>query len=519
MASGASMGAETVAALDSVTKRFGAVTAVDDVSLAFAAGETHALLGENGAGKSTIVRLLAGVHQPDEGTVSIGGEAGVSGPGDAIERGVATIYQDRVLVPQLSVAENITLGREPAYGRSLVNRRAQARRAGEVLEDIGLEVDPGTLVADLSIAGQQLVAIAKALIGRVRLLIFDEPTAALTTRETEHLFQLIGRLKATGVAVIYITHRLHEVIEIADRVSVLKDGSLQGTLEPEGLTENAMVQLMIGRELGELFPTLPEPRPEVVLEVEDATDSDERFRDVSLTVRAGEIVCIAGLDGSRKVDVAAALAGDTRLRSGRMTLNGERYAPSSVKAAVDRGVAFIPGDRLREALFGNFSLRETITVSKLDRFSRFGVVQAGRERQEAGRLATALNVKGRLGDPILNLSGGNQQKALFARALFTTGRVLVLVEPTAGVDVGARAEIYSLIAGLAAEGAAIVVVSSDVTEMLGLGHRIVVMSEGVVTAELSGSEATEEAVVRAQLPVRDRRAYVHQQLAEEDQDG
>jgi ABC-type sugar transport system ATPase subunit len=492
---------EVFARLDSISKRFDVVNALSDVSIAFRLGEVHALLGENGAGKSTLVRILAGVVQPDSGTLSIDGRPVTLDPLTAIRKGIATIYQDRMLVPQLTIAENVLLGREPTRGGQWVRSHEQMRKAREALLTIGLSANPRTPVHQLSIAEQQLVVIARALTQSARLLILDEPTPALTNHETDRLFQCIDDLRKRDIAILYITHRLHEVVRIADTVSVLKDGRLQRTLPVGNATEDAVIRLMIGRALGALFPEFAPPSTRTVMEVEHLTAHDGAFVDVSFTLKQGEIVGIAGLEGSGKSSLAAALVGATRLRSGTINLDGKPFRPRKVRHAVNAGIAYVPPDRRRQGLMPNFSVVANITISVLRHFSMAGMVRSARERLAARKLATQLHISGEVEDHIRTLSGGNQQKAMFARALCTGASVMVLDEPVAGVDIGAKADIYRALRDLCEAGKSMVVVSSDMTELLGLCHRILVLRQGRVSAEFPAASVTEEDLLRAQLPV------------------
>jgi rhamnose transport system ATP-binding protein len=491
---------EEFARLEHITKSFDSARALSGVSIGFRPGEVHALLGENGAGKSTLVRILAGVVQPDSGTVIINGRPAALDPASAIGMGIATIYQDRMLVPQLTVAENILLGREPVRGGLWIRSGTQAQRTREALRTIGLETNLRAPVKELSIADQQLVVIARALTQRAHLLILDEPTPALTNYEIERLFQCISDLRERGMAVLYITHRLREVARIADRVSVLKDGELQDTLPVAEATEDRAIRLMIGRSLGALFPERAIPTRHRVLEVAHITAQDGSFSNVSFELNQGEILGVAGLEGSGKSSLASALAGATKLSGGALILNGRRFRPHGVRGAINAGIAYIPPDRRRQGLLPNFSVLANITISVLRRFSIGGVVRRSAEHAKAMELAGQLRISGEIEDHVRTLSGGNQQKVLFARALCTGARVLILDEPVAGVDVGAKADIYRTLKKLADSGTAMILISSDMMELLGLCHRIIVLRQGRVSAEFPAADATEEALLRAQLP-------------------
>jgi rhamnose transport system ATP-binding protein len=493
---------EWTAELAEVTKRFDAVVALDGVSVAFPAGEVHALLGENGSGKSTSVKVLSGALAPDGGSVAIDGQAVSFGsPRQAIRAGVAAAYQESALVPQLSVAENVLLGHERSRLGMLAG--GAGRRARRWLDEVGLDVEPRRPVRDLSVARQQLVAIAKALSLDARLLILDEPTAALNGVEAAHLFELVDALRTRGLAVLYITHRLAEVERLADRVTILKDGRLVCTRPAGELTHDDIVQLMVGRRVAQLFPERRRPGADAVLEAEGLTSPGGTVAIDALTVRAGEIVGIAGLEGSGRATLARMLAGVEPGARGRLTLAGSALARPSAPRAVRAGLGYVPPDRRRQGIVPTFSVGRSITLSSLRALSVAGILRGGRERAAAQRYIGRFAIRtAGAGAPIRSLSGGNQQKVVLSRALCAGTRVLVCDEPTAGVDVGARGEIYQALATLAAEGMGVVVSSSDMLELLGLCHRIVVMREGRVATEMPAETATEEALMRAQLPER-----------------
>ena len=489
-----------IAGLVDVTKRFGSIVALEGVTLDLEEGAVHAVVGENGAGKSTLVNILSGVLQPDAGAVTLAGaEAKFKAPADAMRAGISTIYQERALVSQLTVGANILLGRESTRLRLVQTRKADAA-ARSFLAQVRLSIDPRRPTANLPLALQQLVAIAKALSLDARVLILDEPTAALTGDEAENLFALVDGLCRKGLAILYITHRLREVERLADTLTVLKDGRLVRTMPADGVTESVIVPLMVGREIDRLFPTLPEPSQNVVLEANDLELSGE-FRNVSLNVRAGEIVGIAGLEGSGKSALARVLAGaETRTR-GSVKVRGKPVTARGIDKALRLGLGYIPPDRRAQAIIRTFSVRASITLAGLGQFSWFGFVKLRKERQGAQAVREQLDIKTRsLEAPIWTLSGGNQQKVVLGRVLAAGSDVLVCDEPTAGVDVGARAEIYVLLAELAAQGASVVLVSSDMLELMGLCHRILVLREGRVVAEFGHGSVSEEELVRAQLP-------------------
>ncbi len=490
----------SVAGLLDVTRRFGSIAALDGVTVELMGGAVHAIVGENGAGKSTMVNILSGVLSPDSGTVMLAGApVKFRTPSDAMRAGIATIYQERALVQQLTVGENIVLGHESSHF-GLIEKRREHSFARSFLDQAHVSVDPRRRLASLPLAQQQLVAIAKALSLNARLLILDEPTAALTSEEAQNLFSLIGGLREKGIAVLYITHRLGEVERIADTVTVLKDGGLVRTMGAVGATEAVIVPLMVGREVDQLYPVFPIPTDEVVLEARDLELPGE-LRGISLVVHAGEIAGIAGLEGSGKSALARVLAGSEAPSRGWIQVRGRPLKGRGILEALAHGVGYVPPDRRAQAIIRTFSVRASITLAGLRRFSRLGFVINRKERRAANEIRQRLDIKTRsIEAPILTLSGGNQQKVVLARVLIVGSDVLICDEPTAGVDVGARAEIYAILAELATQGAAIVVVSSDVLELMGLCHRILVMREGRIVHEFHQGSASEEELVRAQLP-------------------
>jgi ABC-type sugar transport system ATPase subunit len=382
-----------------------------------------------------------------------------------------------------------------------VGAREQRRAAETALAMVDLAIDPALRVEQLTVGDQQLVAIAKALSQDARLLILDEPTAALTGYEADRLMRLLRDFRDRGIGILYISHRLAEIAALADRVTVLKDGALQVTLPIEEAPEDVLVRHMIGRDLGELFPAWVAPRERVVMEVRGATALDGTFRDVSFDLHAGEILGVAGLEGSGKEDLADALAGGRPLGGGTIAVQGKPLRSGSVGRALRAGVGYIPPDRRHQALFPNLSVVESITLSSLKSFTKLGLIQPSAQRRAAGELASRVGVRGDVAGSAFSLSGGNQQKTVLARVLCRQTQVLVLAEPTAGVDVGAKAEIYRILAELAGAGTAIVVVSSEMTELLGCCHRIMVLRNGELSAELAGEGATEESLLLAQLPI------------------
>jgi ribose transport system ATP-binding protein len=468
--------------MSGIVKEFPGVRALDGVDLEVRRGEVHCLLGQNGAGKSTLIRVLTGAHQPDAGQIVVNGnEERLNSPTDAINLGIAAIYQELDLVPELSVAENVFLGHEPSrFG--LTRRHETATRARDLLKGLGHgEIPPGRPVGLLPAAGQQIVSMARALSRDAQLIVMDEPSAVLDPEEVGNLFRVIRGLTDRGVAVVYISHRLEEIREIGDRVTVLKDGATVATgLDARRTPTAELIRLMTGRSIEYVFPKrqdLP-AGAETVLEVANLSRPRE-FADISFSVRAGEIVGLAGLVGSGRSEILETVYGARRAATGVVKVNGVELKPGRVQAAVKAGVGLAPEERKSQALILDEAVYKNITVSTMTRFAKGGFLNGHAERVAAAELTRALDVRpAGIEHPVRNLSGGNQQKVVLARWLLRDCRVLLLDEPTRGVDVGARSEIYALIRKLAANGVAIVLVSSEVEEVLGLADRVVVMREG-----------------------------------------
>jgi ABC-type sugar transport system ATPase subunit/ribose/xylose/arabinose/galactoside ABC-type transport system permease subunit len=490
-----------------ITMEFPGMRALDAVDFDVMPGEVHALVGENGAGKSTLVRILTGELTRYEGALRLDGETRrLADPREAIAAGIAVIPQELQLVGTLDASENIFLGREPRTRWGLLDRRGLARRAAAQLEALGETHVPMGVTLDRLEAGQrQLVAIARALSLHARLIIMDEPTASLGAEEVERLERLVEKLSGRGVAVVYISHRLDEVRRLAHRVTVLRDGRRIATREAAGLDEAEMVRLMVGREIPRLeLPPVPADAHEL-LRVEDLTLADPdrpggfRLRGVSLSVRRGEIVGLAGLVGAGRSDFLLALAGaHERPASGRIVLAGRDYRPSTPAAARDAGIVLLPEERQSQAIFPDLSIAANVTVSALSRVSHRGWINATRERETARRQTADTGVRaGSMSSPIATLSGGNQQKTVLARCLFASPKVLLLDEPTRGIDLAAKADIYQLLRRLSSEGFGILLCASEMSEILTQCHRVVVFREGRVTAELDRAEATEERVLAA----------------------
>ena len=496
-----------VLALEGVSKSFGAVRALRAVSLELYGGEAHALAGENGAGKSTLIKALAGVHRPDEGTVLLDGEPVVfHGPADARDAGVAVIYQEPTLFPDLSVAENIFMGRQPHRSFGRVDHKAVHAATADLFRRLGVDLDPDQPARGLSIADQQLVEIAKALSFDARVLIMDEPTAALTGSEVARLFGVVRTLREQGAAILFISHRLEEVFALCQRVTTLRDGGWIASEPVEGLSEDDLIRRMVGRDLDELYPKLAAEVGPVVLSVRRLT-REGVFTDVSFEVRSGEIVGLAGLVGAGRSEVARAVFGVDRWDGGSVEVAGKPLKPGAPSLAMAAGIALVPEDRRAQGLVMNMSIERNIGLTGLRETSRAGVMNRSGERSRAVDWAVKLQVKyARLGDLVGTLSGGNQQKVVLAKWLATSPGVLIVDEPTRGIDVGTKAEVHRLLSQLAAQGVAVLMISSDLPEILGMADRVLVMHEGRIAAEIPRAEATEQSVMAAATGVTGRAA-------------
>ena len=482
---------------EGVSKRFPGAQALTDVSFEIAAGACHALCGENGAGKSTLGKIIAGIHQPDGGRLFIHGrEAHFTGPRDALAAGVGMVHQELAFCDNLSVAENLTLSDLPSRG-SIVDRDAMRRRAEAMLAETGTELDVTREFGKLAIGQRQMVQIAAAVGGGARIIVFDEPTSSLSQAEAERLFALIERLKARGVTCIYVSHRMPEIFRLCDAVTILRDGRHVATRPTASLTESDLVQMMIGRPLAEYFGRHAETGPgDELLRVEGLTVPG-KFEDVSFSLRAGEIVGLAGLMGAGRSEVASALFGLDRPTRGRIVLRGKPVQVQSPAHAISLGIGFVPEDRKRQGLVLSASGLHNTSLPILDRLSRFRWILRGREREVAGDYFKRLRVRTpSLDASVAGLSGGNQQKIVLAKWLAASSHILILDEPTRGVDVGAKAEIHALIGELASRGTAILVISSELPEVISLSDRIIVLRNGRIAGELARRDATEDSVLR-----------------------
>ncbi|WGF89739.1 sugar ABC transporter ATP-binding protein [Marinivivus vitaminiproducens] len=478
-----------------IAKSYGSITVIQDIDLDIRPGECLAVLGENGAGKSTLSSIVAGVVKPSAGTMTWQGEAyAPSSPADALTRGIGLIHQEMRLLPELSIAENVFVGRQLTRG-GRVDRAEMVRRAEFQLRRLGLDVPATTRVGRLKVAAQQQVEIAKALTLNARLLIFDEPTAALGMEETDRLFAQIERLKSEGVASVYISHRLEEIARIADRIAVLRDGRLVAVHETAKVPVRQLIEEMVGRSVERLFPDTGTPQPQVVLAARDLTSAAGAFQDVSFEVHAGEILGIAGIIGAGRTELVRAIAGADPLQSGTVELDGVPLTLTGPRDALKAGIVLVPEDRKTQGLLLGKSIEENVVVGNFDLMDKAGWVRPSRTRGFAEDAIRAMGVKGRPEQLAGRLSGGNQQKVVIAKWLARSPRLFIMDEPTRGVDVGARAQIYEAIVELARSGMAVVVVSSDLDEVIGLSHRVMVLSRGRNRGILERDEADHVAIM------------------------
>ena len=484
-----------------ITKSYAGVQALKSGSIELRAGEVHALIGENGAGKSTLIKIMTGAVAPDSGEIVLNGEAVVNNsPRLAKSLGIIAIYQQPALFPELTVAENIAIGLEQSGMLGRVDWKERRRRAAELLARVGAKIDPDTSAGDLTMPQQQLVEIARALGAEARVLILDEPTASLSEEDTQNLFRVIRELRAAGVGMIYISHRLEELPVIADRVTVLRDGRTIDTRPMSEVNRQQLIQLMVGRELSAVFPKREVALGDVVLELRRVGCSESGVNNVSLELRAGEILGLAGLVGAGRTELARTLFGLTPADEGEISLRGQPVKLDSPAAAIKAGIAYVPEDRRRHGVILDLPISNNITLAALDQLSRGGALDFRKEREVAADYTRRLGVKTpAIYVPVATLSGGNQQKVALSRWLMTKPSVLVLDEPTQGIDVGAKSEIHSLMTDLAAEGVAILMISSELPEILGMSDRIAVMHGGTIFGVLDRAEATQNKILALAL--------------------
>jgi inositol transport system ATP-binding protein len=494
----------TLLRMTGIAKQFPGVRALDGVSFDVCEGEVHGLLGENGAGKSTLLKILAGALKPDTGTIEFDGSHIIlPAPEAALVIGIVTIYQEFNLIPSLTVAENVFLGREPIIG-PFISWSSMRSATRSLSERYGLDLPVTKLARDLSVAQQQMVEIARALSMRSRLIVMDEPTSALSEPESQRLFAIMRDLKRDGISTIFVTHRLSEVIQVCDRVTVLRDGKLSGKADIEGLTIDKIIRMMVGRSAAELFEPLPERTPgPIVLKVaglsrRGAVDDPRAvlLENVSFELRRGEILGIAGLIGSGRTELARCLFGADPKTAGETVIGGRKVEIRTPEDAIAIGMGLVPEDRKQQALFLDLAVRENLSIAALDKVTRFGFVKQMAERAMVKRFRESLNIRMATSEQrVKNLSGGNQQKVVLARWLALGPQILIVDEPTRGIDVGAKAEVHQLLHQMATSGIAIIAISSELPEVLAISDRILTMRAGRISGELSRKQASEEALM------------------------
>lgn len=490
------MQTEPLLQMRGIVKEFPGVKALDQVDFTLLRGEIHALLGENGAGKSTLMKVLSGVYQKDGGEIKLDGQSvNITGPRQAQKLGIGIIHQEMNLVPALTVRENVFLGREPQKLLGFVDKQQMHRETKEVLNRLGTEISPEALVGELSIGAQQMVEIAKALSYETRILIMDEPTAALTERESEHLFQIVRQLAASGVGIVYISHRMEELFALSDRITVMRDGTYVDTVITKETSFDSLVKLMVGRELTERFPKKAASIGAEVIKVSHFSRKGI-LHDVSLTARAGEIVGISGLMGAGRTELARAIFGIDKVDQGEIFIDGNKQSIHSCIDAIKAGIALITEDRKNQGLVLPMSVGDNISLAVLGDVCKQSFISKAAEDALIDRQIKELKIKTpNAAQLVKNLSGGNQQKVVIAKWLSANPKVLIMDEPTRGVDVGAKAEIYYIMNMLAAAGVAILMISSELPEVLGMSDRILVMCRGRLAGEFTAAEATQEKIM------------------------
>ncbi|UCF99935.1 MAG: sugar ABC transporter ATP-binding protein [Spirochaetaceae bacterium] len=487
--------------IEHVSKSFPGVQALDDVSFTIDDGEVHGLVGENGAGKSTLIKILSGIYPDYQGSIRIDDQLSrFNSVHDAQYHGLATIFQELTVIQELSVAENIFLGREPVRFGGVLDWEAMRRRSSEVLEFLDAPLDPRTLVGRLSVANQQIVEICKALVLDSRIIIMDEPTSSLTEHEVRQLFSLIRRLKERGITILYVSHKIEEIFEICDSVTVFRDGKHIGTMEKDKTTADEVIRMMVGRSMSAMFPARTSSKGELLLSVRGLGRSGE-FQDIDFDLYGGEILGFAGLIGAGRTEVARAVFGATRLEAGEITLYNRSSRPfRHPHQALSRGLAYLSEDRKGEGLMLQLTIRENMSLSILHKISRSLFIRSSKERELVDSFISKFKVKLTSMDQLVeSLSGGNQQKIIISKLLLTEARVFIFDEPTRGIDVGAKYEIYKIMNDLTAEGKGIIFISSELPEVLGVADRIFCMREGRILKEFTRAQADPEAVMRVLL--------------------
>ncbi|HZG15049.1 MAG TPA: sugar ABC transporter ATP-binding protein [Candidatus Bathyarchaeia archaeon] len=500
--------AEMLLEMKEIDKSFPGVKVLQNVQFSLYSGELHALMGENGAGKSTLMKILNGIYRKDNGTIIVKGKPEeITSTKVAEGLGISIIHQELNLIPYLSVMENIFLGREFKLGKTpFVNWKKMRVEAERYLKQLGMDLDPRTIVEELSVGQQQMVEIAKALSMQADILVLDEPTAALTDREIEKLFEVIAALKANGVGMIYISHRMEEIFQISDRITVLRDGKYIGTRHTRETDMDELVRMMVGRDINDRFPKIEMTPGEERLRVEGIS-LGQKLRDISFSVKSGEILGLAGLMGAGRTEVAKVLFGVTPATQGKIFIDGKETTIRKPIDAIGAGIALVTEDRKHEGLILSLSIRENLSLPNLAKLSVSGFMKRSKENVLSEETIEKLHIRTPHAEQVVGaLSGGNQQKVVIGKWLATKPKILILDEPTRGVDIGAKKEIYDLMNQLAKEGVAIIMISSELPEVLGMSDRIIVMHEGRVTAELSREEATQERIMHAATGGENRHA-------------
>jgi rhamnose transport system ATP-binding protein len=490
------MAPEPFIRMSGMSKSFVGVKVLKDVSFDVRPGEVHALLGENGAGKSTLIKMMSGLYTPDAGTITVQGrDLKFSSTRDASAAGIATVYQELLLFPELSVAENVFLGHYPRTSLNIIDWATVRSRTRELLDSLDTyDLDVDTKVQSLSVAQRQRVEIAKALSRNAKILIMDEPTASLVESDVQRLMTVVRQLRERGVGIVYVSHRMPEIFALADRVTVLRDGAHVGTKDIGEVDERVLVSMMVGRPIDSLFPKVDAAIGETVLEVKDLNHG-RHVQDISFALRKGEILGIAGLVGSGRTELALTLFGMTPATSGEIVLNGKKVEIRSPRQARDLGISYVPEDRGLQGLVKAMAIRKNVSMATIDRLSNGIFIRASEEAKKATDAVKRLGVRCRsIQQPVGELSGGNQQKVVIAKWLETQPQILILDEPTRGVDVGAKAEIHTIMGELVKQGVAIIMISSELPEVLGMSDRVLVMSGGRITGEIDRAEATPERV-------------------------
>ncbi|ERI07129.1 sugar ABC transporter ATP-binding protein [Aneurinibacillus aneurinilyticus] len=489
----------TLIEMTGIDKSFGKVNVLKNVSFSLEKGEIHALMGENGAGKSTLMKILTGIYTKDAGNIRVRGqEVEIGSPKEAEQLGIAVIHQELNIIPQLTVMENMFLGRDLCYGKTgILRTREMKQRTREYLNRLGVHLDPGMEAGKLSIGQQQMIEIARALSVNAEVLIMDEPTAALTDREIEALFNVMRELRSQGVGIVYVSHRMEEIFAMCDRISVLRDGTFVGTETIKETDLDTVVRMMVGRQLGERFPERNTAIGEERLRVEELSDG-EIISNISFFARRGEVLGIAGLMGSGRTEIARTLFGVSEKQTGKVFLDGKEVRIRKPDDAIAHGIAFVTEDRKAQGLVLGLSVRENIALTNLNALSQNGVMSGAKEEQLVRDMIQRLNIKASSGEQtVKSLSGGNQQKVVIGKWLGIMPKVLILDEPTRGVDIGAKKEIYNIMNQLTAEGVTIIMISSELPEILGMSDRILVMHEGRLAAIMDKTQATQEKIMHA----------------------